>query len=110
MRTVLAMALAALAAGCGAQLGAGEQGNGGTDANGGRDSSGGRMDAAIDAAPACANGRVVYLNFEGQTITKAATTDSTQNTANWLTNTSAAVPPYHQGSGTRATDIQSIVD
>jgi len=109
------LALVSLAAGCGAHLGDGDQNgnradannNGSSDSNG---SNGGRMDAAVDAPPACANGRVLYLNFDGVTITQGSPSDATANRTNWLTNASAAVPPYHQGSGTRATDITSIID
>ncbi|HTL35623.1 MAG TPA: hypothetical protein VL326_20985 [Kofleriaceae bacterium] len=109
------LALVSLAAGCGAHLGDGDQNgnradannNGSSDSNG---SNGGRMDAAVDAPPACANGRVLYLNFDGVTITQGSPSDATVNRTNWLTNASAAVPPYHQGSGTRAADITSIVD
>jgi hypothetical protein len=110
------LVIASLAAGCGAQLGGDDQQNqSGTDANGGSNGSNGsggsnmQVDASVDAPPACANGRVVYLNFDGVTLTDA-TTDSTQNRAAWLTNTSAAVPPYHQGVADRAIEIQSIVD
>jgi hypothetical protein len=107
------LALASLAAGCGASLGDGPDQHQNSDANGSSDgsgSNGGRMDAGVDAPPACANGRVVYLNFDGVTITQGSPSDATANRTNWLTNASAAVPPYHQGSGTRATDITSIID
>ena len=59
---------------------------------------------------ACGNHRMVYLSFEGVTLTYAATSDSTQNYASWINNTTSVVPPWHDGSGTRTTDIQTIVD
>jgi hypothetical protein len=71
------------------------------------------MDApiAIDAPlAACFNGRVIYLAFEGVTLTQAATDDATQNHAQWIGVPTATVPPYHQGSATRAADITSVTD
>lgn len=72
------------------------------------------VDAAVspDAAPACPNGRRVYLNFDGVTLTDAATSDATQNRASWMTNgvTTANVPPYRLGDADRAAQIQTIVD
>ena len=58
--------------------------------------------------PKCFNGRVVYLNFDGVTLTKNATTDATANTASWIGVTTANVPPYHNGQTNRATDITNI--
>ena len=55
-------------------------------------------DAAPDAA-ACANGRVVYLNFDGQTLTQAATSDATLNRASWMTRATGTAAPFRQGSG-----------
>src|SRR5512143_2148292 len=100
---------------CGAQLdeSVGSNSNGGTDAgSNGSNGSNGSTDggSSPDAAVTCASGRAVYLDFDGVTITQGSPSDSTQNRASWLTNTSAAVPPYHSGSGTRATDIQTIID
>jgi hypothetical protein len=115
--SLAALFATALVAGCGAQLGDGGGGNGAqTDANGSGGGGGGgggsgQIDAArpIDAAPACASGRVLYLNFDGVTMTHAAT-DSTQNHVAWITNASAAVPPYHSGVAGRDAEILSIVD
>ena len=42
------------------------------------------IDAAPDA-PACANGRVVFLNFDGVTLTDALASDATLNRASWMT-------------------------
>lgn len=72
-------------------------------------------DAAVSqhdapSGAACGNHRMVYLNFEGVTLTYAAASDSTQNYASWINNTTSVVPPWHDGSGTRTTDIQTIVD
>jgi hypothetical protein len=107
------LALVALLAGCEASLGPGTGETNGVDAAGGG-GGGSNIDAAVqqqvDAAPACANGRKLYLNFDGVTITQAATSDSTTNAAKWLTNASAAVPAWRSGSGTRATEITEVVD
>lgn len=109
------VALLALVAGCEANLGGGDDNsnNGTPDASG----SGGttKLDAAVqqqaDAqAPACANGRKVYLNFDGVTLTQAATSDSLTNNAAWMTNASAVVPAYHTGVAGRDAEITSIVD
>jgi hypothetical protein len=62
-----------------------------------------------DAAPACANGRVVYLSFEGETLTRTAT-DATQNHAAWIGVGTANVPPFHPNLNNRTTQIQTIVD
>src|SRR4051794_9197728 len=107
------LALLALVAGCEANLGSGDNNGGGSaDAAG----SGGEtvFDAAVQqidaAAPACANGRKVFLNFDGVTLTKAATTDATTNTVAWMTNTSAVVPAYHTGVAGRLAEITAITD
>jgi hypothetical protein len=108
------LALLALVAGCEASLGSGDNnGGGGVDAAGSGSET--FFDAAVqqqmDAAPpACANGRKVFLNFDGVTLTKAATTDATTNTVAWMTNTSAVVPAYHTGVAGRAAEITAITD
>jgi hypothetical protein len=116
-----ALAMAAVLAGCGAQLttasnnsqvdassGSIDSSNGGGGGGGG----GGMTDANvtnIDAPPACANGRQVYLAFEGVTLTNAAT-DATQNHAAWIGVGTAAVPPFHPNDANRMGEIQTIVD
>lgn len=107
---VLAIAALLAATGCEASL-AGDGTNNSTDANG--SGSGSDIDAAvqIDAAPACANNRRIYLNFGGVTLDADATaSDALTNKARWLTNTSAMVPAWRAGSGTRATEIQEVVN
>ena len=109
-------ALAALLAGCNASLG-GDGGNvtgidsgNGSGSGSGSGSGGGFQDAAVDAPPACANGRKLFLEFLGVTLTDDANSDATQNRARWLTNASAAVPPWRQGVSGRATQITEVVD
>jgi hypothetical protein len=66
---------------------------------------------AIDAptdAPACFNGRVVFLNFGGATLTQAAT-DSTQDRAAWIGVATATLPAYKAGNANRMGLINNIV-
>lgn len=100
-------ALAALAAGCHADIG-----NATADASGGGKLDGRGSDGAgagTDAAPACANGRVVYLNFEGATLTQASASDATTNTASWIGVATATVPRYRSGDNNRMGEISNIV-
>jgi hypothetical protein len=64
------------------------------------------VDAPIDA-PACFNGRVVFLNFDGVSLAHAAT-DSTTNQATWIGVTTATVPAYKATATGRATLITNI--
>jgi len=110
---VSALLAAALLAATGCKASLGDDGNGGggnnTDAsNGGSNQNDAPMQS--DAPPACANGRQVFLEFLGVTLTKAANSDSPTNTARWLTNTSAVIPQFRQGGANRAQEITEIVD
>jgi hypothetical protein len=104
-RAVKVLVLACVLAGCGAEL----RGNPNLDVDapsGGEDAP--ADDAAVvDAAPACK--RVVYLSFEGETLTDAAASDAKQNRASWMTIASGTAPPYRAGAGDRAAQIQAIV-
>lgn len=105
------MIVIALLAGCGAQLGDQDGAGGGLDAAGGGKPDA-RESASIDAAPggsACNNGRVIYLNFDGVTITQAPT-DASENKAAWIGVATATVPPYMNGVAGRDTTITQIVD
>lgn len=108
LRLVLTAAL--VASGCGVQLeDAANQGGDGVDAGStGGDGGGGGVlpDAGLDA-PACANGRVVYLNFEGVALVRNPS-DATQNHASWMTINNGAAPAYRANSSTRDADIQAI--
>ena len=66
------------------------------------------VDAAPDA-PGCFNGRVVYLNFDGQALTRGQS-DATQNRASWLLNATGTAPPFRQTSANRVAEITAIVD
>lgn len=61
----------------------------------------------IDAAPTCSS-RVVYLNFEGQTLQDAAASDATLNRASWLNQASGTATPFQEGNGNRAQIIADI--
>ena len=117
-----AVALAALVSvsavggsGCHAQL---ENQPGGIDAPGSNGSN--RQDASrqtpLDssttmtpdaAAAACPTGRVLFLNFEGSPLIKAATSDATLNHASWMGVASVTMPGYLAGNANRA---QLIID
>ncbi len=104
-----------LVAGCGAELGSNSNNGTVVDAPSGGSNNNGGIDAPVGGSPdapasACANGRVVYLSFEGETLTQATTTDSTQNHAAWIGVATATVPAFHPGLTNRATAIQTIVD
>lgn len=59
-------------------------------------------------APQCTS-RVVYLNFDGVTLTDAAASDATQNRASWIAGqTTGTVTPFLQGNANRATIIADI--
>jgi hypothetical protein len=66
-------------------------------------------DAAPDA-PACFNGRVVFLSFEGEALTRAAVSDARLNRASWMQIASGTAPRYRSNDGDRANQIQAIVD
>jgi hypothetical protein len=103
-----ALALCCLLAGCGVRLEGGPGSNPGTD--GGPSPPGdGPGPGGPDAAPQCSNGRVVYLNFEGQTLTDAATSDATQNRASWMTIPTGTAPRYKTAAADRDQQIQAIV-
>ena len=116
-------ALVLLAAGCGAQLGDGPEqatstdantgggggnGTGGGNGNGSGSGSGSGTHMDAGTSNACANGRKVYLNFDGVTVTQATPSDSTQNKVSWIS-AGATIPRYQDGSGTRTADIATIV-
>jgi hypothetical protein len=116
-RTLIAIGVAV--AGCAARIGDGSGGGASVDANGGGSngsgSNGGNTDAGTQVQPdapsmnaACPNNRKVYLEFNGVTIARAATSDAVNNQASWI-GASATIPPWHQGSGTRTADIATIV-
>ena len=96
------LALAIVAAGCHASISndvSSDAGDHGTvDAS--DDSGGGGIVDAPPDAPQCFNGRLIYLNFGGVTLTKGSS-DATTNTAKWMQKAQGTAPPYHQNSASR---------
>jgi hypothetical protein len=64
------------------------------------------MDAP--SGPSCMNGRVVYLNFEGQTLNDAAASDATLNRASWMQINSGTAPKFLANNANRANIIAAI--
>jgi hypothetical protein len=123
------LVLCALLAACDARLGANASGEtgGNVDAPSGMssgddsgvtssDDGGGTM-VSIDAPTStsgCSNGRVVFLNFAGDTLTKAATSDATHDEAFWVGlsgggQTTATFPEWRPTAADRTTQIQEVV-
>jgi hypothetical protein len=106
------LALAALVTftGCDARLADGVSSAPDADTGGGGGGGGGGSDAAVTTpdAPRCSNGRVVYLAFEGVTLTQGTPSDATQNRVSWLGVLAATVPPYLAGNSNRAAAIAAI--
>ena len=100
-------------AGCGAKLGSTESSSQ-IDAPGTLPSGDDAAPVPIDAppatpdAPACFNGRVVFLAFEGVTLTQAMVDDATNDQASWIGVTTASIPPYHATNTNRDGQIASI--
>ena len=110
--SVRAAYIALVAAGCSARLGAASQigGDAGSDSTSIDAATVTPLDAgALDAANACASGRVVYLSFEGQTLTHAGTSDATANKASWLGVGSGTLAKFRPNAADRTTQIQAVV-
>ena len=105
MRREIAVVCMLLCAACEATIDNGRIGNVTTDAPASNDSS---MQSQIDAAPTCSSNRVVYLNFDGQTLTDAAASDATLNRASWLNKATGTATPFQQGNANRAQIIADI--
>jgi hypothetical protein len=103
MRPIALLCLAAAA--CGVQLD--DRTGASTDVPGGTPVDGGTP--GTDAAPRCAS-RQVYLNFEGQTLTRGSPSDATQNRAAWMNVAQGTAPRYLANATDRDAQIKSIVD
>ena len=66
-------------------------------------------DAMPPPPTAACTSRVVYLNFEGQTLLQGPS-DATTNHASWMTIAQGTAPPYLSGVAGRMTTIQTITD
>jgi hypothetical protein len=111
MRSWLSVIAVIAGVGCHAEIGGGEANNPNVDDGPDAAVNGSGIDAAvtpdIDAAPACASGRAVFLNFDGQALTDAPS-DATQNRASWIVN--GTINPAAPASNRSATNKQAIVD
>ncbi len=94
-------------AACEASIGAGGRS---IDANDEPADDVGEPGIAIDAAPACFNGRVVFLSFEGESLTRAAVSSAKTNSASWMQIAVGSAPAYRAGIADRAAEIQAITD
>jgi hypothetical protein len=106
MRIACAFALLSLAA-CEARLGGRGDGDDTLDLV---DASNATVDAPASDGPACFNGRVVFLNFDGVALTRGSPSDATQNRASWMTTASGAAPAFRQGDGNRVAQITELID
>src|SRR5438874_11490855 len=112
----LALALALFVVGCQSTLRAGRDNSPDARGHSTADSSGSDVDAYVappDADPnACTNGRQVYLNFGGATLTRGAS-DATNNVAAWVGLNSgqqtATIPAYKNGDANAATTVATAV-
>ena len=98
-----------LCAACEATIDGGQIGSLTGDATNGNDDSG--TQTQIDAPPSTpqCSSRVVFLNFDGVTLTDATASDATQNRVSWMMGrTSGTVTPFQQGNGNRAQIITDI--
>jgi hypothetical protein len=107
MRSGSIAVTAVLLSGCGAQI-SGDVAGG--DASAVDASPAGDSDAApsADAMPALCAARSVYLNFDGQTLTRGRS-DATTNHAEWMLIEQGTAPPYLAGDANRAAAIEAIV-
>jgi hypothetical protein len=105
MKSLALSCLAVAAAACGVQIDDAGRSPDGTP----RPPIDGPIGPPIDTPPACSNGRVVYLNFEGQTLNDATLSDATQNRASWMTIAQGTAPRYKTAAADRDQQIQAIV-
>ena len=89
------------ASGCGSDGGS-NNGDGGNGSDGSNTST---IDAPPDAMPCTST--LVYLDFDGVTLTQAAT-DGTMNQASWLPNATAVIPQFQPTSNTRTQVMAAI--
>lgn len=97
---------------CEVRLGGGNQiGSTLPDASGGGDDDASASDGPPGTdAPTCFNGRTVFLNFDGVTLTDAGASDATQNRASWMIIASGTAPRYRSGDQNRLQAIQDITN
>jgi hypothetical protein len=109
----IALPLVLVASACGAQIADGADTNGHLlDAGGATPIDAAPGSPPIDAPPTSTTctARVLYLNFDGQQLTRGAPSDATQNIASWMNGTTGTAPRYHDGDSGRDIEIQTITD
>lgn len=94
------------AGGCNAQLGLPADRL--SDGGGAASTDSATHDAAIDAPSLCPSGRVVYLDFGGETLLQATASDATTNHAVWMGVTAATLPKFRPNAGDRDQQITDI--
>jgi hypothetical protein len=106
----IALPLVLLASACGAQIADGADTNGRLIDAGATDTGAPPTGHPIDAPPmaAACTARTLFLNFDGQALTRGAPSDATQNVASWMNTGAATAPRYHDGDPGRDVEIQSI--
>jgi len=104
MRRALVLALAC--AGCHASVSDGDPNPAGPDGSVSIDAAIDGPAAASPDAAQCTSNRVVYLDFTGQALTDATTSDAIQNRASWIVDGTAA--PAAPATNRSATQIQDI--
>lgn len=110
MRSLALSCLAAAATACGVQLEGVAGGTPDVTPDGTPGPTGdGPSGPPVDPTPQCSNGRVVYLSFEGQTLTDATQSDATQNRASWMTIPTGTAPRYKTAAADRDQQIAAIV-
>jgi hypothetical protein len=112
VRTPLITSLVPLlaCAACGVQIGGDGSGVTGGDASPGGDGSVETDAPSTPDAAVCANGRVVYLNFEGQALTRGSPSDATLNRASWMNTATGAAPRYKSGAANRDQLVKDVTD
>lgn len=106
-----ALAIALFSSACSAQVSDGGARIGDIDAPGAPDDAAvtAQPDASIDAPPALCTRRALYLNFEGQALTRGRS-DATTNTAEWMNDPNGRAPRYRDNDANRADQITAITD
>lgn len=105
MRLGTAALAVALGCGCNAQI----SNSAGTSLGGLEPDAGAGPGPTDDGGVTACVRRSVYLNFDGQALTKGPS-DATRNTASWMTINQGTAPAYRRGNANRLSLIQSITN
>lgn len=109
MRREIAVVCLLLCAACEASIEGGRSGELTTDASTSSNDDASNPPPTDGPASAQCTSRVVYLNFDGVTLTDAGASDATQNRVSWMMGrASGTVTPFQQGNANRAQIITDI--